>query len=265
MSCFVARCIRHTRHFLFLSLRANFHPKWPELFFFFPSLPPDTLHPSPPDTLHPSPLLIHLLSVDCVLVFANSLIRNKERITNSAFFTLITTLGQRLMNFINLDTRPRRVLSLSLSLFPSFCPSFPSHFPYLTLSVLLLIPHVPLSLLLSFIVSLFLSFFFPISFYPCALLPFFLPSTHLYVPLSLLLIFLMPTFLSIFYFLISYFCLYSCPSFFIHSVLMSPFLSILVSLLHPFFHSSRSSLSLSFFVSFFKSVRSLVPSLPPGS
>lgn len=222
VSCFVARCIRHTRHFLFLSLRANFHPKWPQLFFFFPSLPPDTLHPSP--------LLIHLLSVDCVLVFANSLIRNKERITNSAFFTLITTLGQRLMNFINLDTRPRRVLSLSLSLslFPSFCPSFPSLFPYLTLSVLLLIPHVPLSLLLSFIVTL--PFLFLLSHEPLlSSCPFFFLSSFLlsilvslfhsfYPPLCpsvpFLLIFLMPTFLSIFYFLISYFCLYSCPSFF---------------------------------------------------
>lgn len=56
----------------------------------------------------------------------------------SFLFTLVTARGQRLMNFINLDRRPRRVLSFF---------SFP-------LSVLLL--HFTTSLLLSFIHASFL-------------------------------------------------------------------------------------------------------------
>lgn len=120
-----------------------------------------------------TPVLIHLISVDCVPAVANSLISNRANHQLSGFFfplfffffsflfTLVTARGQRLMNFINLDRRPRRVLAFF---------SFP-------LSVLLL--QFTASLFLSFIHASFLispslSFFL----FPPVLLSFSISLVH---------------------------------------------------------------------------------------
>lgn len=118
--------MRHTRHHSFIS--------WPFIIIIYFLYSPKVARII---AIISTPVLIHLISVDCVPAVANSLISNEANHQLSVFFlcffsTLVTALGQRLMNNINLDKRPRRVLSFLFSLLlssyisprPSFCPSF---------------------------------------------------------------------------------------------------------------------------------------------